>query len=93
MHVQSDDHWEVKLYGLKVGETEIEFNADKVVLDSGASHCYVPTKAYKSIMKEITKGKDCSLDKIDGLVKCKCSGIDSSFKTIKMELGSILLMH
>ena len=63
------------------------------MIDSGASHCYVPPKAYKALIKEIIRGKDCSLDDVDGLYKCDCNGIDDSYKTINFELGSQFLRN
>jgi hypothetical protein len=42
MHVQSNDHWEVQLYNMKIGDVDIEITDRHIILDTGASNNYFP---------------------------------------------------
>lgn len=94
MHIQSDDHWEVQLYDLKIGDKDIEIENNQIIIDSGASNNYFPSKQFKAVIEEIKLGKDCEWEKSDPTHKCKCEGEkDKTFPTIKLELGSMFLKH
>ena len=86
-------HWEVQLYDLTIGNVTLNFNANRLIIDSGASNNYVPPVAYKQIMDELVKDKNCSQAPKQPM-KCECTGAnDPSFKTIRFELGSTFLRH
>lgn len=44
MHIQSNDHWEVQLYDFTIGDKLIEIDNNHIIIDSGASNNYFPSK-------------------------------------------------
>ena len=46
MNIQSNDHWAVKVYDASIGNKQLQFSANELLFDSGASLNYIPNKTY-----------------------------------------------
>jgi hypothetical protein len=53
MNIDSDFHWQVKIYNSKLGDNVLDISANKVIFDTGSSLNYIPTLEYKQILKQI----------------------------------------
>lgn len=86
-------YWSTYLEGVKIGNSTVPITVSQVVYDSGASLCYVPSKEYAALIKEITKDKRCwYVDEIDIVCTCPNGERDyTSFPTIYLDLGNLVL--
>ena len=46
MNIDSDYHWQVKIYNATFGDNVIDISASKVIFDTGSSLNYIPTQEY-----------------------------------------------
>lgn len=91
MKINTDHHWQVGLYGVKVGSKTYKKQAKNIFFDTGASLNFVPTKLFKSIVSHIEeqKGEKCTPAENDNdMLVCPCTGIhDRAFPNIKIQMG------
>jgi hypothetical protein len=89
MDINSDAHWQVRIYQAKTSNTSMNLSVDNIIFDTGSSLCYLPPKEYKSFIAEVNKVKDCEFSSREELYFCQCNSVkDSDFPIIAMLLGS-----
>lgn len=81
------------MYEAQVDKQDIDVGGyAEIMINSGVSVNYVPTKSYQIIMNKIAETKKCTYDPDSALYYChKCSGWrDKSFPTIRIRMGSLV---
>ena len=98
MKINSEYHWQVILFEAKIGDTQVELSKSpsSVILDSGSSLIYIPTKEFNSITTEIYTHKLCSKNTQDNFVYCPCdANLESlnAYPTIEILMGDFTDQH
>ena len=91
MHINSDVHWQVKIFDAKIGDEVLhEAGTDyDMIFDSGSSLSYIPKKSYEIFVKAIKKNHFCKIRKEDEMYECQCKGHDDdTFPKMSVKVGS-----
>jgi hypothetical protein len=98
MEINSEYHWQVVLFEAKIGENQVDLSEtpSNVILDSGSSLIYIPTKEFTSITTQIYRHKLCSKNTKDNFIYCPCdANLDSlnAYPTIEILVGDFTAQH
>lgn len=94
MKINSDIHWQVRIYDYKVGNQTFGSSVKNLIFDTGSSLNYFPEREYNLFFAEIQKTKKCYFDPVEDLAFCDCKNIDDpEFPQIAIYIGSSSQKH
>lgn len=94
MDINSDIHWQVRLYDFMLGNESVAVSVDNIIFDTGSSLNYLPEREFKAFFAKIQQTKKCYFDPLEDLVFCDCNGVDDEFfPQLAIHIGSSKVKH
>lgn len=94
MRINSDIHWQVRIYDYKLGNLSVGSSVKNIIFDTGSSLNYLPEREYKLFFAEVQKTKKCYFDPVEDLVFCDCKNIDDpDYPQLAIYIGSSTQKH
>mmetsp|Transcript_14305 Transcript_14305/g.24345 ORF Transcript_14305/g.24345 Transcript_14305/m.24345 type:complete len:119 (+) Transcript_14305:677-1033(+) len=53
MDINSDNHWQVRIYDGMIGNTSLSISVNNAIFDTGSSLIYLPSREFTQFMNEV----------------------------------------